>query len=306
MRKDIEFKSKGDTCRGWFYTPEVGKAPFPAVVMAGGWTYVKEMVMPQYAKFFARAGVASLVFDYRNFGASDGEPREHLDPNMQIEDYKNGMSFVQSLPEVDPERVGIWGISYSGGHVLLLGALDPRVKCIVSIVPLIDGYEAQVRGHGTEEMREVRALLMEDRKKRFETGEGGYIPMCAIDHQKTVCTWPFKRNYEVFMELKRTVAPAHVHRNTIESVELLMAYNISPFLPRILNIPTLMVVAEGDDHCHWDTEIQAFNQIASPIKKITILPKVTHMSIYSEKTDLELAAQESTDWLVEHLVKPYN
>jgi dienelactone hydrolase len=71
MRKDIEFKSRGETCRGWFYVPEENKAPYPVVVMAGGWCYVKEIVMPHYADFFVRAGLAALIFNYRNFGGSD-------------------------------------------------------------------------------------------------------------------------------------------------------------------------------------------------------------------------------------------
>ncbi|OGP87221.1 MAG: peptidase S15 [Deltaproteobacteria bacterium RBG_16_48_10] len=306
MRKNIEFKSKGVTCRGWFYTPDKGKGPFPTIVHASGWAYVKEMVMPQYAESFAKVGVASLVFDYRTLGASDGEPRQHIDLFAQIEDVKNGISFVQTLPEVDPERVGVWGISYGGGHVLIVGATDPRVKCILSIVPAVDGYEMMQRNHGTEGMRRMRKAIIEDRKKRFETGVGGYIPMCAVDHWKTLCAWPFGKNYEVFMEIKKTIAPAHEHRNTIESMETVMSYNVFPFLYRILDIPTLMVVAPEDDHCWWDWEIKAFNQIPSPYKKLVILPRdVTHMSLYVEKTEFEMIAKACTDWLVEYLVKPY-
>ena len=80
-------------------------------------------------------GIAALVFDYRNFGDSDGEPRQHLDPWEQIEDYRNALSFAETLKEVQQDRIGIWGISYSGGHVLVVGATDPRVKCIVSNIP---------------------------------------------------------------------------------------------------------------------------------------------------------------------------
>ena len=103
-----------------------GDGPFPIVVMAGGWCYVKELVQPEYAKVFAGAGIAALVFDYRNFGDSDGDIRQHLDPWAQIEDYRNAISYAETLPGIRRDRIGIWGISYSGGHVLVVGATDPR------------------------------------------------------------------------------------------------------------------------------------------------------------------------------------
>ena len=103
MRQDVEFKSCGTTIRAHLYMPE-GNGPFPIVVMAGGWCYVKELVQPEYAKAFAGAGLAALVFDYRNFGDSHGEPRQHLDPWGQIEDYRNAISFAETLPGIRKDR----------------------------------------------------------------------------------------------------------------------------------------------------------------------------------------------------------
>jgi len=91
--------------------------------MAGGWCYVKEIVMPNYADYFVREGFAALIFDYRSFGASEGKLRQHLDPWWQIEDYRNAISYAETLPEVDAERIAIWGISYS---CLLYTSPSPR------------------------------------------------------------------------------------------------------------------------------------------------------------------------------------
>jgi hypothetical protein len=306
MRKDVEFQSKGVTCRGWFYAPDKETGPFPVVVMAGGWCYVKEIVMPHYAAFFERAGLSVLIFDYRYLGVSDGLPRQHVDPYDQIEDYKNAISFVQTLPEVDPKRVGIWGISYSGGHVLVVGATDPRVKCIVSTIPVVDGYENMKRAHDTMGFRRLMKAIVEDRKNRFANEENpGYIAMSATDPANTLCTWPFPETYEVFTEIQQREAPKHEHRNTIESVELLMTYNVFPYVRRILNIPTLMLVADGDDLTQWDLEIEAFNQIATAKKKLFVIPETGHMTLYSNRSKLEIAAEIATEWLVEHLIKPY-
>lgn len=306
MRKDIEFKSRGETCRGWLYTPDKGKAPFPVVIMAGGWCYVKEIVMPHYADIFVKAGLAALLFDYRCFGESDGEPRQHIDPRGQIEDYKNAISFAETLPEVDPNRVGIWGISYSGGHVLITGATDPRVKCIVSTIPVVDGFQTQKQVHGSVQFRRLMDAIMEDRKKRYEDeSKRGYIDMAAPDPQKTLCTWPFKETYDAFMDIKEKEAPNHEHRSTIESTELLLSYSVFPFVGRILNIPTLVLVAEGDDITTWDLEIKAYNEIATAQKKLFIIQDTTHMKLYSNLSKLEIAANEATNWLVDHLIKPY-
>ena len=306
MRRDIEFKSKGITCRGWLYLPDEGKRPFPIVVMAGGWCYVKEIVMPHYADLFVKNGLAALLFDYRNLGASDGSPRQHLNPQDQIEDYRNAISFIQTLPDIDPERVGVWGISYSGGHVLILGAIDPRVKCVVSTVPVVDGYTNLRRVHGTMGFRRLLNVIEEDRKKRFEKEENfGYIAQSVPDPETTPCTWPFPESYEAFKQIQNSEAPRHEHRSTIESTELLMSYNVFPFLRRILNVPVLMLVADGDDHTAWDLEIEAYHQIPSPTKRLFIIPQTSHITLYNTRSKLEFAAKNATEWLAEHLIKAY-
>jgi len=139
-RRDIEFDAEGVTLRGWFYTAEGASAPAPTIVMAHGFSAVKEMYLDDYAEFFAAAGLNALVFDNRNFGASDGEPRQEIDPWAQVRDYRHAITYATTLAEVDGDRIGIWGSSYSGGHVLVVAALDRRVKAVVSQVPLVSGH----------------------------------------------------------------------------------------------------------------------------------------------------------------------
>src|SRR4051795_7107073 len=137
MRQDVEFDAEGVTLRGWLYTPADASGPAPAVVMAHGFSAVKEMYLDSFAEVFAAAGLAALVFDNRNFGASDGEPRCEIDPWAQVRDYRHAISYMQTLPGIDRNRIGVWGSSYSGGHALVLGAIDKRIKAVVSQVPLI-------------------------------------------------------------------------------------------------------------------------------------------------------------------------
>ena len=189
-RRDVEFQSEGTTCRGWLYVAKAGERR-PTVVLAGGWCYVREIVMPTYAEAFVEAGFNALVFDYRNLGVSDGDDRQHLDPWAQVRDYQNAVSFLERHDEVDPNRIGAWGISYSGGHVLILAAIDPRVKTIVTQIPVVDGYENMRRVHGTMEYRALWKLILEDRKLRYEQGERLYLPHAVADPNKEVSAWPF-------------------------------------------------------------------------------------------------------------------
>jgi uncharacterized protein len=303
-QREVEFTSGGETVRGDLLLPE-GDGPFPVVVMAGGWCYVKELRQPQYAADFVRRGFAALIFDYRRMGASEGEPRQHIEPWDQIEDYKNAITFVSSLPEIDATRIGIWGISYSGGHVLIVGATDPRVKSVVSNVPVIDGYETMWRMHGSVRFRMLKALIAEERVKRTESGTHSYMPMSGTPTgpNDELTVWPDDDVRAVFEELKATQAPRHEHRNTIASTERLMEYDASVFAPRLINVPTMMIVADGDDITMWDQEIAAFDAIPSPRKELVVIPSTSHMTLYSDVTALEFAAQAAGSWFSRTLME---
>ncbi|HKP90853.1 MAG TPA: alpha/beta hydrolase [Thermoleophilaceae bacterium] len=111
----------------------------PCVVLAHGWSGLREQRLDAYAERFAAAGMAALVFDYRHFGASEGEPRQLLDVQRQLEDWRAAVAFARGLDGVDPDRVALWGSSFSGGHVVTVAADDPRLAAVVAQVPFADG-----------------------------------------------------------------------------------------------------------------------------------------------------------------------
>ena len=302
MRQEIEFQSNGDTVRGWLYTPDGGEGPFPTIVMAGGWCYVKEIVQPHYAQMFAENGFAAVLFDYRNFGDSDGQRRQHIDPTMQIEDYRNAISFAETLSEVDSDRIGVWGLSYSGGHSLVLAAIDSRVKCAVSQIPVIDGYLNMRLNNGTVNFRRLEQAILEARRRRFSTGEDTMVPHFTLDTENEISAWPFPEGYEVFGNFQKTVAPNYQYDATLESVDLLMTYNVKSFLPRIVNTPTLVIVAEQDDITLWEEEIGAYNAIPTAKKKLVVIDKSDHLALYSKQTLLLQCATAATEWFLERLM----
>jgi hypothetical protein len=301
--ESVEFRSGEVTLRGEFTAPD-GDGPFPAVVMGGGWLYVKEFNQPAYSRAFAEQGVASLRFDYRGFGASEGEPRQHVNAWWQIEDLRNGLSFLETRHEVDAGRLGVWGISFGGGHALIVGAVDQRVKCIVSNVPVVDGFETARRIHGTKRFRAFRQAILEDRRQRYLTGEYGYNSFAGESGE--LVTVPLDDVREVFENLKATIAPRLELRSTIASNESWLEYSVLPYVRRLIETPVLMTVAEGDDVTWVDLETAAFNEIPCARKRLRTLPGgTTHTTLYRDQTPIEVSAGWAAAWFEEHLVDAY-
>ncbi|PKI84672.1 hypothetical protein MVES1_001474 [Malassezia vespertilionis] len=142
-RRDIQIESHGNLLGGWLYTPSTLKqkdGKYPAIVLAHGLGAVKEMALDRYSERFSAAGFLCVVFDYRFFGSSTGRPRGLIDPSLQLEDWSAALDYTKSLPDVDTRRIGIFGSSFSGGHVIRVAAAHPdTVSAVVSQCPFTDG-----------------------------------------------------------------------------------------------------------------------------------------------------------------------
>jgi dienelactone hydrolase len=136
MREDVSFEVDGARIAAWLYRPEGAQA---CVVLAHGWTGVRVQRLDAFAERFAAEGLAALVFDYRHFGASEGEPRQLLDIKRQHADWRAAVAYARSLEGSDPDRVALWGTSFSGGHVIEIAAADRRIAAVVAQVPFVDG-----------------------------------------------------------------------------------------------------------------------------------------------------------------------
>ena len=137
-REDVTFDSWGDRCAAWLYRPE-GDGDAPCVVIAHGWAGIREARLDAFAERFADAGFAAVVFDYRHFGASEGEPRQLLDIGRQLADWAAAIAYVRTLEGIEHERIALWGSSFGGGHVIETAARDRRIAAVVAQVPYVDG-----------------------------------------------------------------------------------------------------------------------------------------------------------------------
>jgi uncharacterized protein len=297
MRTDIAFRSEdGVTLRGWHYRPADRSGRVPTIVLAHGFSAVKEMFLDRFAEAFAAAGLASLVFDNRNFGASDGEPRQEIDPWQQVRDYRDAITFAETLPETDASRIGIWGSSYSGGHVLVVGAIDRRVKCVVSQVPLISGHDLARRLVRSDFIGGLNRMFEDDRRARYAGKPPAMIPVVS-EHPAGPAALPTPDSWTFFTGTGRTRAPAWKNEVTLRSVEMFIEYEPGSYISHISPTPLLLVVALGDHLTVADHALEAYERALMP-KRLTML-NGGHFDAY--EADFDRSAGAAADWLKEHL-----
>jgi fermentation-respiration switch protein FrsA (DUF1100 family) len=297
-RTNVTFKSEGLNCKGWLYIPETGDSlTKPAIVMAHGFSAVKEMHLSNFAEKFADAGFVVLVFDYRFIGEGEGEPRQHVIPEEQHKDYRNAITWISQHPEVDGERIGIWGSSYSGGHVLHLAATDRRVKAVVAQVPLVNGWKNAQRLMRPDIMNNFIKDLNEYRIARYNGGEVQHVAVVAPDGQP--CALPTPDSYEWFISTGETIAPTWRNEVTLETMEAFLGYNPAGLIENISPTPLLMVVADNDELTPTDLAIESFQKAREP-KKLVIIPG-GHFGAYTEP-GLSYSAPVALDWFKKYLL----
>jgi dienelactone hydrolase len=296
MRKGLEFKSKGVSCHGWLYLPDdlkPGKIA-PAVVMAHGFASVKKMGLADFAEVFVKAGLVTMVFDYRCWGQSQGEPRNQMFAHDMVEDYRNAISWLSLQPQVDPERIGVWGSSFSGGLVLYVAAYDKRVKAVVAQIPSAL-TPADRREKDPEGWDSGASLLMQDRIKRYQTQEVTYIPVIAKPGQP--CALPFEDAYEWFTEHTVDV-PEWENRISVESLEKVREFDPVTPMPLIAPAPLLMIAAEHDALLPVKALKSAFDLAGEP-KRLEVLD-MNHFEPY-EGPWFDKTSQMAADWFKHHL-----
>jgi hypothetical protein len=296
MREDIGFKSKGLECRGWLYLPDDAKtdSKFPAIVMAHGFSAVKEQGLAEFAEQFCNAGYVVLVFDYRFFGDSQGEPRCQIFPLEMVEDYRNAISWVSEHGNVDRDRIGVWGTSYSGGLVAYLAAVDKRAKAAVAQVPSIIDPESR-RNMNPEKWDSVGEFLLQDRIARYTSGKINYMKVVAPEGE--ACILPGQENYDAFMEMAG-VAPNWRNEVTLESLEKIREFDPVSRIHLIGPRALLVIAAEEDNLIPLKTLKGSFEKASEP-KELIVYP-IRHFDIYMKPWQTR-AAKAAIDWFKKHL-----
>ncbi|WP_246051650.1 alpha/beta hydrolase [Panacagrimonas perspica] len=296
VRKDIEFKTEdGTTLRGWHYAPSFGDGRFPTIVMAHGFSAVKELLLDRFAEAFVAAGFAAVVYDHRNLGASDGLPRQHIDPWQQVRDWRDAITYAETLPQTDAQRIGVWGSSYAGAHAMVLGAQDRRVRCVVAQVPLTSGHANFRRLVRADQIVVMQRAFDEDRRRRSRGEPAQLIPVVAPEGQPSALPTP--DSYSWMTSRAKEHAPSWRNEVTLQSAELFSEYEPGAYVEFVSPTPLLMVVALDDELAVADEALKTYAKALEPKRLEGI--RCGHFDVYDQYFSRSSGAAVS--WFIEHL-----
>ncbi|KAJ5473005.1 hypothetical protein N7530_007006 [Penicillium desertorum] len=226
----------------------------------------------------------------------EGQPRQEVLPSQQTSDISDAITYAQSRADVDPNRIGIWGSSYSGGHVLYVGAVDRCVKVVLSHAPSTDGWETLNRLLRSDAIDGVNKAFQEDRLARAAGKPAGMIAVVDKDPLKQ-STLPTPDSYQFFSAWE--AKSNWKNEITLKSLEAARGYNPPAHIHHISPTPLLLTVAENYVVTPTDIALDAYSRAREP-KKWQIFPG-GHFDGYTGK-GLERNASVQADFLKEHLV----
>jgi uncharacterized protein len=293
-RQDVEFAGEGGvTLRGWLYMPD-SPPPHPAITMTHGYAGVKEQGLDRFASAFAGAGFVVLVHDHRGFGASDGSPRNDVDPWVQINDWRRAISFLESQPVVDENRIGLWGTSYAGGHAIVLGATDRRLRAVVAQVPTISGYQQSLRRVAPDLVPALEAALADDERAQFH---GAPPATQAVVNSDPSVPAAYRSPDAVAFYTQPVSAGVWENTVTLRSTRAASMYEPGTWVPRVSPTPLLMIVGLHDTITVTDLALSAYEQALAPKKLVTI--DGGHFAPYLGS--FCAASSAAIAWFTEHL-----
>jgi fermentation-respiration switch protein FrsA (DUF1100 family) len=237
MMTSIVVAGGGPDLAADLYLPDHASGPVPAVVTGSGFGGVKEMLLPEFAKALAAAGIATLAIDFAGFGASAGHPRQQVDPRAQIDDLRRGLRFLSNDPRIDANRLGVWGPSMCGGHALVIAGTDTRVRAAVALIPF-------VKPPSEKPALKISLAVLVDAVRRAIGLRGGMIAVSGRPNERAVMTTDGALDW-----IKAVSAAAPRFRNEVTIASLLKVGAYRPMErvgPAGINIPLRTILASAD------------------------------------------------------------
>ena len=297
----VEFPSEGATLRGRLYLPTRTTRPIPIVIMAHGFSAtINGMVADQYAEAFVEAGFAVLLYDHRNFGISDGEPRQQINKWIQGRGYRDAISFALGRPEIDSSRIAIWGDSMSGAVAIAVGALDQRVKAVVAQVPACGSQLAPPDPDGS---------LFSDLSETFYHGDVsgtpettiGPMPVVSFDQHSVPSMLPPLTAFRWFIEYGGRYGTLWENSATIVTPITKVPLHPGLCTPHY-SVPLLMIIAIQDEMPGAESDIARMVFDAAPQPKELVEIDGGHFGLlYHPGSLFEQASNAQKDFLRKYL-----
>lgn len=289
-RLDVAFPSAGDDCKAWLFMPAAERPPL--VILGHGLGATRELGLEPYARRFADAGIAALVFTYRHFGDSGGEPRQLLDIERQLGDWAAALAYARGLEEIDGERIALWGTSFGGGHVIEAAARDGAVAAVVSQCPFTDGLAA-TRAASPRSLARALAPALRDELARIRNRPPVLVPLVGPPGSAALMTSPdseagYRKLIPPGVDFQNGVAARFLNRVGL--------YRPGRSATKVSS-PILFCVCDTDAVAPPETALRY--AASAPLGEVKRYP-VGHFDIYVGKP-FEQAVADQTEFLVRHL-----
>ncbi|MCT4624712.1 MAG: alpha/beta fold hydrolase, partial [Schleiferiaceae bacterium] len=296
--KKVKFSSEGAQLVGNLYYPKNYDAnkTYPAIVVSGSWTTVKEQMAGLYAEKLANEGFITLAFDFRNFGESEGEPRFYESPALKEVDVQNAVSYLEDLPEVNSDKIGAFGVCAGAMYTLMAASHDNRIKSVVTAASWLHDAEAVKLFYGGEEGVNTKITVAQSAKKEYaENGVVAYIPTISTEDASAAMYGP----YDYYLNPERGAVPEwSADKFAVMSWEDWLTTDPMPTAPH-LKVPTLMIHSDGAVLPQYTKNY--FEQIAADDKKLhwmeTELESPMHQfNYYDQDAEVNEAIAEASKW----------
>jgi dipeptidyl aminopeptidase/acylaminoacyl peptidase len=289
----VRFHSQGSALAGTLKLPAAASAerPVPAVVQGPGWLGLRDAKLYHpYHEALLAAGIGVLVFDYRGFGESEGDAT-YLDPMDQVADWRNAVTYLETRREVDGSRLGGFGSGGTGGgHAVMAGGLDQRLKAVVSQVPIADGRDWLHRMRREHEWLEFLERLREDRARRVTTGEGELVP----PREGIMVPTPERKATRIKSDVDQRVP----ERVQLASAEAIFAYRPIDVVDRISPRALMLIAVEHDATTPEDHAYALYDKAGGP-KRLVVQTGTTHYAAYAQYRDV--VNPLIVEWFTRHL-----
>jgi fermentation-respiration switch protein FrsA (DUF1100 family) len=295
MRERISYYSDGLKLSGLLSKPDNSQGKkFPGVVLVPGFMSTADAFFPGFAEEFKAAGFVSLTMDFRGFGESEGVRGEVI-PYLQIYDASNAISYLQSRPEVYPDKIAILGVSLGGGEVAYIAARDRRVKAVASMVLVGDGERRMRRFRTEQQWQTLMQKVQEDRISRVLTGKSKDFHGFLNEGTDSVLIMPPDLSHS--LKEAEQVEKEKGNRTTLATVDGWLDYKPEEIIDKVSPTPILFVQAENDV-LEADDADRLYSKAKEP-KKLFTLKDGVHFDVYGKRT--KEAMQPVLEWFKQYL-----
>ncbi|MEV6540664.1 alpha/beta hydrolase [Streptomyces sp. NPDC051665] len=303
MRTDVTFLSAGLKLAGHLYTPdgETPGVPRPAIVVGHPGTGVKEQASGLYARLLAERGFVTLAFDAAYQGESEGEPRSLEDPGQRVEDLKAAVSFLGTLDEVDPGRIGALGICASGGYALAATATDPRIRAVGTVSAVDMSRQFRLGADGAQDPAVVEGMLAAASAARTAEAHGADVqrfPVFPATEEEARAGGPHVYDGWEYYCTPRAQHPRSAKSLTWTSVDRVAAFDTFASVALIAPRPLLLIVGRAAV-TSW-MSVEAF-QKSYGAKELAWIEGASHVDLYDKDAYVTPAVEKLDDFFAAHL-----